>query len=134
MINDKCFLIGLGPNETPELDSDELINVQEIECPLEYQQELSRMITCQVVLEPKLETNIGNIVLRCSMCRENFSRFEKLVEHKKIFKICDNNLEFSRAAKRRKVGNKKIIRKKFSDYDSVKRHEFFKAKLNSFYF
>ncbi len=121
----KYFLIGVTADADPVIDPDELLLVQEIECPAEYQQELFKMMSCQVVIEKAIK-DLDSLVLRCSICRKNFALLDQLIEHKKRYKICNNNLS------KMKVSFKKIIRRK--RYEDYERHKFFKSKLNSFYY
>ncbi len=122
---DKYFLIGISTDNDATIDPDELLRVQEIECPVEYQQDLFRMISCQVLLEQKIK-EIDGLVLRCSMCKKSFAYIDELIEHKKLYKICKNNLS------KMNVSFKRIIRRK--RYEDIERHQFLKSQLNSFYY
>ena len=117
----KYILLGTSEPET-EIDPNELILVQEIECPEYLQNDLYKMITCHVII-PKLNS-INDINLKCSICSSLFTDLAQLTKHKMMYKICDNNLTMP-------TYKTSIIDGKLNESE---RHKYFKSQLNSFYY
>lgn len=122
---DSTYIL-LGTSEPEqEINPNELIIVQEIECPEHLQKDLYKMLTCRVLM-PKLNVT-GDINLKCSICSQLFTDLVQLTNHKKMYKICNNNLSMP-------ILRPNIVDERFDGKDFSKRHEYFKSQLNSFYF
>ena len=89
---ERLFLLGFNKDlERQHIDDQEKILVLNIECPREYLDMLSNMITCNVKMSKLKDLSSGEdlgVNLRCSACQIKFTQLDQLIEHKKFFKKC----------------------------------------------